>query len=65
MENKSDIGNLLALSLLAPFLYLLLNNFLGTKRDPNEPPSIPQPIPFVGHLLGLIRHGTQYYAQVR
>ena len=65
MEGTIDYGNFLTLLLFALSLSLLLIYFWGSKLDPKEPPSIPQPIPIIGHLLGLIRHGTQYYAQVR
>ena len=30
-----------------------------------EPPAIPQRTPYVGHLIGLIRHKNKYYDQVK
>ena len=65
MEVNLDLGVLVALTALASCLYFLLPLLLGTKQDPKEPPSIPQPIPYIGHLLGIILYGTQYYDQVR
>ena len=65
MEGTIDLGTFLTLWIFASSLYLLLIYFWGSKLDPKEPPSIPQPIPFIGHLLGLTRYGTQYYARVR
>ncbi|RDW93638.1 cytochrome P450 [Aspergillus mulundensis] len=39
---------------------LLLHRRLN--RDPREPPVVGSTIPFVGHLIGLLRHGTGYFA---
>lgn len=49
-----------ALSLLMVLVYLST-----AKYDPRESPVIPQPIPCIRHLVGLIRHGTEYYAHIR
>lgn len=53
---------LAALIILLSFVGL---SFLEPKYDQLEPPRIPQKIPFLGHLLGLIRHGLRYYDRVR
>jgi lipid-A-disaccharide synthase-like uncharacterized protein len=39
--------------------------FLTTKHDPREPPLISPKIPFIGHLVGLLRYGLAYYAKAR
>ena len=39
---------------------LLLERLFAWKRGLNEPPTCPQRIPFVGHMLGLLMHGTPY-----
>ncbi|KAL3455573.1 cytochrome P450 [Aspergillus heterothallicus] len=33
------------------------------RRDPREPPAVPsaQPIPLLGHLIGMLQHGTGYF----
>ena len=31
------------------------------KYDPQEPDLIPQAIPYIGHVLGIIKHGFGYY----
>jgi len=51
--------------LAASFIYFVLNHFFGFKYDPKEPPLIPQRIPYIGHLIGIIRHGPKYYSRVR
>lgn len=46
---------LLSCSLASLFLYLYTS-----KRDTREPVFIPQRLPLVGHILGLLRHGHFY-----
>lgn len=46
-------------------IYILLDYFLRVNHDPREPPLIPQKIPFVGHIIGLIRLKIKYYAKIR
>ena len=65
MDSHSGLSLLLLLALITLLVYFLFNFSLGKQHDPREPPCIPKPIPYIGHLLGLIRHGTRYYAQVR
>lgn len=52
---------------LAPvaMAYLLYLRFLRVKRDPREPPVIPPTIPLIGHIVGLLRYGTEYYAMIK
>ncbi|KAF2668891.1 hypothetical protein BT63DRAFT_426144 [Microthyrium microscopicum] len=51
----------LALALLG---YILSEHFLP-KHDPREPPLVKSVIkvPFIGHLLGMLRYGHRYYAK--
>ena len=35
------------------------------KHHRNEPPLVPSTIPLVGHILGLLRHGSLYYQLTR
>ncbi|KAI1821852.1 cytochrome P450 [Xylaria intraflava] len=44
--------------------YYALSHFLGTTHDPNEPPLIRPKIPIIGHLVGMIRHGSGYYGSI-
>src|ERR1700761_7461589 len=34
------------------------------KCDPREPPLIPSAIPYIGHLLGMLRQGGRYFGQL-
>ena len=66
--STTDVVQFMAPLVLAA-LFLLSSlaglRFLEPSYDQLEPPRIPQNIPFLGHLLGLIRHGLRYYDQVR
>lgn len=44
---------------------LLLQKFINVPHHAQEPPLIPHSIPYVGHLLGILRDGTQYYSKIR
>ncbi len=46
-------------------LLALLIRYLQIQHDPREPPVIPQGIPYVGHLIGIFRHGLRYYQVIR
>ncbi len=35
------------------------------KHDPQEPVLIPQAIPYIGHVLGIIKHGFGYYKLIQ
>ncbi|KAK4157557.1 cytochrome P450 [Chaetomidium leptoderma] len=57
-------------SLLLPIVgvvaavFYLLSCFLTLPHDPKEPPLIRPQIPFIGHIIGLLRHGTKYYSNM-
>ena len=51
--------------LLVVALLVAISPRLSKKHDPREPPVIPQSIPYVGHLLGLLRHGEKYMQDLR
>ena len=44
---------------------LFTNGIFGTKRDDDEPPSIPSFIPYFGHILGLFWYKNRYYTKLR
>ena len=35
------------------------------KHASNEPPIITSSIPYIGHILGLLKYGTRYYQRIR
>lgn len=57
-------------SLLAPVIgaiaatIVVLHYVLRIAKVPREPPFVPQKIPYVGHLIGILRHGTKYYDSI-
>ena len=55
-----DQGLLLPFALVATVL-LALYHYSQPRYDPKEPPVIPSTIPYVGHIIGLLRHGTKYF----
>ena len=63
VSNASVLLLLLAVVLVAA--WYALDSFCAQTQYPNEPPLIPQTIPYVGHILGLLWHGTRYYGIVR
>jgi hypothetical protein len=50
---------LLSFTALAVFVSIL-SRFLSVKHDPQEPPLILPKIPYIGHLIGFLRHGNDY-----
>ena len=45
--------------------WLLLEYYVNVSHDLKEPPVIPQTVPYVGHLLGMLRDGSRYYTTIR
>ncbi|KAL2827939.1 cytochrome P450 [Aspergillus cavernicola] len=56
-----DLYQVVALGAVAALGFLLSRQY---GRDPREPPSVGSRIPFFGHLLGLLQHGTGYFSIV-
>lgn len=46
------------------WLLSLTEKALLTPAD-GEPPLVQSPIPFIGHIIGLVRYGVSYYRQLR
>ena len=56
------------LSLFAAASALLIvaaHRYLSFDLDPREPPVIKPRIPYIGHVLGIIMHGTKYFEIVK
>lgn len=43
----------------------ILSQYLRLEHDPREPSVIPQKVPYVGHLIGMIQHGMKYIEATR
>ena len=52
---------LLAVSLASVFLVRMFS----TTQDAREPPLISASIPYIGHVIGLMRSKFNYYVQLR
>ncbi len=35
------------------------------KHDAREPPALPSKIPYIGHVIGMLRKKVRYYVQLR
>lgn len=46
-------------------LLILLQKFKAIPCHPKEPPLIRQKIPYIGHLIGMLRDGSRYYTKMR
>lgn len=53
-----DTSQLLILGAVAALGYVVYH---GSRRDPREPPLVPSKIPLIGHLLGQVRYGVEYW----
>lgn len=56
---------LLHVSLFIAVCWILCRGVLYFTQDLKEPQMISHPIPFLGHLGGLLRHGSSYFGMVR
>lgn len=50
--------------LLAVACCFFVDRFFSVRHDAREPPLIPQSVPFIGHMLGILYHGPGYYTKV-
>ena len=53
---------LLGAALAAAFC---LQNYYIPKHASNEPLLISSSVPYIGHILGLLKYGTRYYQRIR
>jgi hypothetical protein len=60
-----DLNNWTVVSTIL-VLAICIAYFRPRASDSHEPPALPPKngIPFIGHLIGLLRNGHQYYAMV-
>ncbi|SLM34165.1 Cytochrome P450, E-class, group IV [Lasallia pustulata] len=42
-------------------LWYILDYLYAPRHSSGEPPVLPSSVPYVGHIIGLLRHGTRYY----
>lgn len=64
MDGMSSVAVLMTLAVaMGGFLWLARG--LGSKQDPREPPFVAASIPYIGHIIGLMRSKFNYYVQLR
>lgn len=61
MESGFEFPLLLFLAAAAAAAWFALDYFSAPRLFQKEPPLLPHTVPYVGHILGLLRHGTRYY----
>ena len=59
LSPTTSLWTLVAL-ILAGVSFIFLR-FCQPKHHPQEPVVIPQGIPYIGHVVGIIKHGLGYY----
>lgn len=45
----------------ATCLWVLARMVLPDRSDRREPPVVPSPVPFIGHVFGILRYGASYF----
>ena len=45
-------------------LFLIVDRILGIKRSHAEPYFLPSGVPYIGHVIGIIRRGVNYYDEM-
>ncbi len=65
MEGSNLAWVLLIALIPAAIFYVTVLLLFGAKHDAREPPEVPNPLPLIGHLLGLLWWGQQYFERVR
>lgn len=55
---------LLLVVLVIAALIFLIQRFLTPQKDAREPPYIPSNVPIIGHILSLMRQGSDYFRQL-
>ena len=46
-------------------VWYILDHVYVPKHLSNEPPLLPSTIPYIGHIMGLLRHGSGYFEITR
>lgn len=46
-------------------VWYLLDYYFIPKHSTNEPPLVSSYIPYIGHIIGLLHHGSRYYEVIR
>ncbi|KAK3935473.1 cytochrome P450 [Diplogelasinospora grovesii] len=63
-SNSQTTALLLTAALPLLFILLLLGKFLYPTFDPREPPVLYPRVPFIGHIISLVREKSGFYARL-
>jgi hypothetical protein len=60
----TDIAGLVVLaSAIVALIYV--HQHFRFEHDPREPPLIRHTVPYIGHIIGIFRHGLEYFDYVK
>lgn len=62
MNDNLQIALMLLVACLGTVFLLKMS---ASKQDPREPPLVPASVPYVGHVIGMMRSKFNYYVQLR
>ena len=65
MESGLNFSLLLLLAAAGTAAWYAVDYFCAPRLSPEEPPLLTHQIPYIGHILGLLRYGTRYYEMTR
>ena len=65
MASDLSLSLLLLLAAIGAAAWYAVGYLCAPSLSPREPPLLTHPIPFIGHILGLLRNGTRYYEMTR
>lgn len=57
--------SLIVVVAIALACWFLLEKLINVPHNAKEPALIPQSVPYIGHLLGILRDGSHYYTKIR
>lgn len=61
---QTSSGKSIATVLAIVALTALAGHFFSAPLDPQEPPPLKPFIPFIGHIIGMIRHGNRFLSRL-
>jgi hypothetical protein len=64
MEDRSTIFPYIIALAAAAALLVYLQRLITVRRDVREPPMLPSGIPVIGHLISLMRKGSDYFVDL-